>query len=331
MNKTLTWVIGKGGLLGSRLAKTIADRLMYVDVWENSDGKFAWRDCTVLPDQIRRAVAAFAREVRERNKKWMVLWAAGAGVVGTPSEVLEEELVTWRLLLELLGEHLLNSDRPVPGTIFHASSAGGVYGNGADEPLTEASPCYPVSDYGRCKLLQEEALCDWARQYDEIGYLIGRISNIYGPGQKLNKAQGLISHLSRCVIYRHPAHIYVSLDTTRDYIFVDDCAQQIVQCLDRLVNSMEHRRVLKLIVSGQGTSLAQIVGVVSRLARRHVRIICSPRTLRLQQPKRLQFRSIVWPDIRSLTPTDLSVGINRVHQHQMSLFGRGKLAQPALS
>ena len=61
--------------------------------------------------------------------------------------------------------------------------------------------------------------------------VVGRIANLYGPAQGLEKPQGLISHLIKSHLPRVPISIYVSLDTMRDYIYAADCAELVVDTL----------------------------------------------------------------------------------------------------
>jgi len=48
--------------------------------------------------------------------------------------------------------------------------------------------------------------------------MVGRMSNLYGPGQNLKKVQGLISQMCLRVLTRQPLVLYVPLDTIRDYL-----------------------------------------------------------------------------------------------------------------
>jgi len=349
MRSALAWVLGKGGLLGSHLAQAIAAGLPDTDYWDCITPKFVWADAPLLHTQLREAVGAFAKTVLEGYRSWMVLWAAGAGVVGSTEPALEAEAKAWGFLLQLLGEHFdVNSDR-LSGTVFLASSAGGVYGESSEQPFTEASRCLPISAYGRNKLLQEQVLETWASSRPHIAYLIGRISNIYGPGQNLKKPQGVISQISCRLIYHCPVRLYVPLDTIRDYIFIDDCAKAIVQCLASLAcirrgawsvecETSSHaarptlhapRGLVKIFAAEQATSLAQIVSIFSRIAaKRHPKLLRISTPTSNEQPRRLGFRSIVWPNLAGLTKTPLSVGINRVHQHLLDLYRQGRLLPP---
>jgi UDP-glucose 4-epimerase len=327
MSHTLTWVVGRGGLLGSHLVPALEAAIEGAVSWDNPAGKFSWNDPSALTEQIENAVAGFARAVGSGNRRWMVLWAAGAGVVGSSTATLAGEALAWEALLESLSRHraLLGE----AGLVFYASSAGGVYGRTSGTALTEASPCHPVSDYGRHKLKQEQRFREWALRHPGVASVIGRISNIYGPGQNLSKPQGIISHLSRCLIYQHPAHIYVPLDTIRDYIYVDDCARQIVECCRQVFLSNCRCQLLKLIASEQPTSLARIVGIFTRLDRRHPLLVPAPGAGKGLQPRSLPFRSTVAPNLTCLPRTRLEIGIDRVHRHQRVLFSQGRLPPPA--
>ncbi len=330
MKPVLAWVLGQGGLLGSHLVRALPTVLPGVERWECPVAGFCWADAAALARQFDQAVAAFAGALQGRQR-WLVVWAAGAGVVASSREALQGEAAAWQRLLDLLAASLLAGGRPLPGTVFLASSAGGVFGRGAEQVLTERSSVCPASEYGWHKLRQEEALREWAEQRPAASYVIGRIANLYGPGQKPAKPQGLISYLSRCLLYQRPAHVYVPLDTLRDYIFADDCAEMVLACLGRALLQGAACRIVKLFASEEPASVARVAGALVRLARRPLRIICSPSPLARQQPRKLQFRSVVWPDVRPTRPTPLAVGIGRVHEHQRALFCRGRCLPPGLA
>src|SRR5262245_43665921 len=173
------WVVGAGGLLGSSVAEALPRFFPGSAAWTPAQ-KFSWSDPAALEAELAAASKAFLAA----SKSWMVLWCAGAGVVGTSAEAMARETRAFQILLEALG------GSRQPGLFFLASSAGGVYGGSRSAPLTEDTAPSPVSDYGRAKLQQEEILAAWAAARPEISTLTGRISNLYGPGQNLSKPQG---------------------------------------------------------------------------------------------------------------------------------------------
>ena len=178
------------------------------------------------PD-LRRQVGEFLRVAGDRP--WSVAWCAGAGVTGTSAQALQLELAALRETLDALAGAPRGSD----GAFFFASSAGGVYAGVGAPPYDESSPVHPLGAYGQAKLDAETLVTDWSHATGTPS-LIGRIANLYGPGQNLAKAQGLISQICRSHLTGQPLSIYVSLDTLRDYFFAPDCAGLIVEGLARL-------------------------------------------------------------------------------------------------
>jgi UDP-glucose 4-epimerase len=325
MREKLLWVVGRGGHLGSHLSRALCRQLPNARLWECLPQHFSWSDPPLLAEELSHAVARFAAAVRDQADAWAVLWCAGTGVMSSAAAVLEPEWSAWSRLLDLLGRNLARPIDQVRGAVFLASSAGGVFSGSTDHVLTEDTPPQPISEYGRHKLRMERALESWSGLFPNVSSLIGRISTLYGPGQDLRKAQGIISHLSRCVIYRKPVNIYVSLDTRRDYLFVDDCAHQVAAALHRMLSEQPHA-ILKVFASEEVTSLARIVGIFFHMAKRRPLIVLQRH--REMQPISMQFRSKVWRDLEGLHKTDLAVGIHLVHEYQLALFQRGLLPPP---
>lgn len=332
----LAWVVGAKGLLGSHLVRAQAapagGRLWTPEL--SAAAGFSWSSPVKLHAELQAAAAAFVDAVvRGGHAAWCVYWAAGAGIVGSTPAALAAETAALGQVLQALGAQL---DRlrgsgaaPVPGLFFLASSAGGVYGRCPDSPATEASPCLPVSDYGREKLRQEALLADWAGRHD-VGHLIGRISNLYGPGQNLAKPQGLITHLVRSLVLDRPVHLYVPLDTLRDYIHVDDCAAGIVHAAAQLLSQRgagPRAGAVKIFASEQPTSISTLIGIISRVTRRRPRVVyVAVRALTEQQPRRLTFRSTVLRPAGWLNGIGLPVGVSQVHRHLLERFSAGQLA-----
>lgn len=326
MTGNLAWVVGAGGLLGSHVLKALPEQAPGTVVWDPGELGISWQDPERAFPEIETLAGAFAGEVLSGGSPWAVLWCAGSGVVGTTEETLAVETAYLGRLLRILGERLPD----IPGRVLLASSAGGVYGNNPEQPLTELSACEPISAYGRNKLAQERVLLDWVKGYPKVSTLIARISNLYGPGQNLQKPQGLIAHISRSLIHHTPVNLYVPLDTLRDYIFAADCAAQLVRGLGRL-RETPTEQVVRIFSAGETVTIARIIAIFAGIAKGHPRIICSLDPARSLQPGRLQFKTSVWTDLQALVRTNLSVGIQRVHQHQLAMFQQGRLPPPAHS
>ena len=241
------------------------------------------------------------------NRPWSVAWCAGAGVMGTSARALDLELVALRETLAALG----TAPQGNRGAFFFASSAGGVYAGVGMPPYDESSPVRALAPYGRAKLDAEALVTDWS-QGTGTPSLIGRISNLYGPGQNLAKAQGLISQICRSHLTGQPLSIYVSLDTLRDYLFAPDCAGLIVAGLARL--RQEHSAkgpsvVTKIFASQRAITIGAVLGEMRRIFKSSPRIVLGASSVASVQAKDLSLRSRVWPEIdrRSLTPFPVGV------------------------
>ena len=183
MSETLVWVVGGGGSLGSHLRRVLGRHIPNARVWGSVAVHFSWTDAAKLTLEFDRTVAAFADAVRRGAVAWSVLWCAGKGVMSSSADALEPEWLAWKRLLELLGYHLPGFKAEVSGSIFFASSAGGVYGGNVGQNLTEHTATQPASDYGAHKVRMEEALRNWSATFPRHSCLIGRISSLYGPGR----------------------------------------------------------------------------------------------------------------------------------------------------
>jgi UDP-glucose 4-epimerase len=258
----------------------------------------------------------------------MVAWSAAAGGVGTPAEALHRETDALRGLLGALGAAPSGGPGRAPGVFLFCSSAGGVYGNAVELPLTEHSPCEPISAYGQVKLEQEAHVLAWARETARVSCLVARLSNLYGPAQSLARSTGLIARLSQSLLHRQPLHVYVPLDTLRDYLHVADAARYLLRCLDRLRRLDHPTSLVKIFAAEQSISIAGVIGIFTRVAKRTPRIVCMPHSVSRQQPSRLRFRSLAWTDCAPRL-VDLAAGIREVYQDHLTLFQGGRLPAPS--
>ena len=248
----ITWVIGSGGLLGSAVARHCGDRY--------EPGPAPWAD----PEQAREILHNQARgfENAVGDQPWRVIWAAGSATTSTPRDEAMSELEPLTGVLTGLRSALPSG----PGVFFLASSAGGVYAGSANPPFSTETPTAPLSAYGELKLAQE------AIAAEALGHLvpvvIGRISNLYGPGQNLDKLQGLISRLALAAATRQPVNIFVPLDTIRDYIYVDDAALTVLETTE--LNGQEPGVAYEIIASGRGTTIGQLIRTMNDVAKRKI-------------------------------------------------------------
>lgn len=293
-----TWVLGSGGLLGSSVMAEAARRAIPTTV-------------VGVPWHDREASVATLTETTEwlveMNPSLDIAWCAGAGVVGTSKEELDGELAVFTTFLGRLEAACRASPR-TQVRLFLASSAGGLYAGSVGPPFTEEDEPRPLAPYGETKLAMERVAVA-AAQRSGLSLLVGRFANLYGPGQRLEKPQGIVSQLCRAQLTRQPLSIYVSLDTARDYLYVADAARMVLSGLDQLAAEPEGSVITKIMCSGSATTLAEIVGALHRISKRRPPVVLGlSQNARFQAPD-LRFRSVVWPALDTLATTSLPEGM----------------------
>ena len=301
-----TWVIGSGGLIGRSIAAAMASGTPSGSPFRPS-GTVPWGDPDRAVAVLRTQLAEFARVTRSQS--WAIAWAAGAGTVSSDIGAMQAETRTLQGFLAALREATPDG----PGALLLASSAGGLYGGCPDPPFDETDEPRPISAYGIEKLRQE----DLARMAaaGRLTLILARFSNVYGPHQNLAKSQGLISRLALAAVTRQPVNLFVPLDTIRDYIHVDDAAAAAARWLDLAVERAIARTApeaeVRIIASGRATTVAELVGIASDIARRRIPVAMGTHaSARLQAPD-LRFIPSAPPGER-LPSMSLPVGIKTV-------------------
>ncbi len=252
------WVIGAGGMLGSAFTRLLkqADARSFVAT------AVPWSDQHEARSVLVADVQRFVDETV--NEDWAIIWAAGSSVVASSAGDTASELS----LLTALVDAIADTHPPSPGAFFLSSSAGGVYAGSADPPFDYATPARPISPYGELKLSQEHQTA--AVLDGRVPVVIGRFSNLYGPQHNEAKGQGLIPLLCLATVRRTPLNLYVSMDTVRDYVYVDDAAAMAWDAVCMAVSDADKRTRIEVIASGQPTTVAQVVATVQNVAHRRV-------------------------------------------------------------
>ncbi|MCU1490065.1 MAG: NAD-dependent epimerase/dehydratase family protein [Acidimicrobiaceae bacterium] len=282
-----------------------------------------WENPLQTERDLDAACAQFAAHVGKAP--WQIAWCAGAGVVGSLPDALEQETLALSALLEAMTRHLCLGGR-ARGAFFLASSAGGVYAGAGHAPFTEESPVAPLAPYGWNKLDQEGRAWQWCASTG-TPLLVGRISNLYGPAQNLAKAQGLISQVCLRVLMRQPLALYVSLDTIRDYLFADDAGDLIAGGLERLQRLEqghgEPPAVIKILASQQPTTVGSILAQSRWITKRPVSVLLAGSPNARHQARDLRMASNVWPELDDCPKTTLSEGMRAVFTSMLSAAGAG--------
>ncbi len=301
MTTPVTWVVGAGGLLGRHVVKSLTARgheVVSVTVH--------WVDAGAAGAALRDGFCELLS--RAGDGPWSIAWCAGAGVVSSSADALEQDAA---LFTEFARHIAKNPEACSRGAFFLASSAGGVYaGSPSAPPYTEDSEPRPVAPYGWTKLTKEAELTAVARETGMAAF-VGRIANLYGPGQNIDKPQGLVSHLCRAHFTGQPLSIYVPLDTLRDYLMVGDCADMVAAGLDGVRDVVAGRDpvIIKILASGRATSVGALIAETTRVLRKRPRIELVSNANSALQARDLRLKSVRWPELDRYARTTLPAGI----------------------
>lgn len=293
--------------------------------------RFTWDDPRAIEHELTMACRAFDEVVG--SSPWQIAWCAGVGVASSGSKDLEQETHTFALLLARVTEEL-SAKGTGPGALFLASSAGGLYAGSHAPPFHEDTPVAPLAPYGWNKLAQESLARSWSRD-TATPLLIGRISNLYGPRQKLQKNQGLITRVCLQVLIHQPLILYVPLDTIRDYLFADDAGRLIADGMERLRLEPSPNAttpvVIKVFASQQPATIASVLAEFRWILKRPVHVIMAASPDARHQVRDLRLNSSIWPELDRRPLTILSAGIRSVLTSILATSREGKIGSDAVS
>ena len=221
----------------------------------------------------------------------------------------EEALATEVRVFERVTDALAASVVPGgAGVVFLASSAGGLYAGSTPAPFDERTVPRPLVAYGRAKLAMESAVERLAADTG-LRAVLGRLSNVYGPGQTLGKPQGLLSQLCLADATGRPLPVFVSMDTIRDYLYAGDAARMVVRSIALARDEPAGTVVTKVLAAGgrsrSATSSPRRAGCsTGRCAR-------SRWAAARGSGARPAARVAVWPEVDALAATPLAAGLAR--------------------
>lgn len=128
--------------------------------------------------------------------------------------------------------NLLESARQQRVSRFFYASSAAVYGDTTDLPIGEDTPLNPLTPYAIDKLSGEYYLKYYAKQSGFSGIAF-RFFNIYGPRQDPSSPySGVISIFTDRALTRRPITIFGDGEQSRDFVFVKDLVDVLVQGLE---------------------------------------------------------------------------------------------------
>jgi UDP-glucose 4-epimerase len=260
-------VVGADGFIGQHLAEAL-HAIDVETVGYTRQRELCWpaegRDGTQRPDIVFYLASSITPALAERNPEWG----------------LADHLRFAALLTEL-------GRVADPPTVVLTSSGGTVYDPDVPPPYDEDAPTRATSRYGAAKLALEHLLLS---RVAAVPAVILRLSNVYGPGQRPGKNQGVLAYWLDAARTGRPLMVIDEPEAARDYVYVDDA----VECMCRVAAAVPPlaggNPLILNVGSGQRTSLAELLGTVRQVVGRNVTV---ERT-----PPRPVDRVAVWLDVQ---------------------------------
>jgi UDP-glucose 4-epimerase len=179
----------------------------------------------------------------------------------------------WDIQSNLIGSlRLLQVVKEVPiKKIIFCSTGGAIYGLPKQLPIAENHPTTPLTAYGITKLSIEKHLL--LHSYiNNTPTLILRLSNPYGPRQRVEAAQGAVRIFLQRALDGLPIEIWGDGKTIRDYIYISDVATAFASA----INYEGIEQVFNL-GTGIGISLNELLDAIELLLKHPIKRIYFPK------------------------------------------------------
>jgi len=153
---------------------------------------------------------------------------------------------------------------------FIGISTAAVFGS-QEEILSEISTPYPISPYGKSKLMMEEIIMDFSKKHN-LNSIVLRFFNLYGPRQSPQYA-GVITKFLKNIRENKLLEIYGDGNQTRDFVHIDDA----IKCINLAIKNLEGKtgRIYN-IGSGKSTSILKLTNLLLKLTKKDMPIQFKP-------------------------------------------------------
>lgn len=262
--------LGGAGFIGSNLIYSFINRIpnLEISVLEPTFANASRLDGTNV--QIYRGELSnidFLQSIIEANNIDTVVHLVATIIPGSTFEDYKREyqqviFPTIELMEVCAQRHI---------TFVYFSSGGTVYGNRTDlKPFVETDSMAPISYYGWSKQMMENSI-QYVHRTAGLKYLILRPSNPYGHGQNIHARQGLIAVAMGKILAAEPIEVWGNGSNIRDYIYIDDLAEAVVQLLEKNVYNTTVN-----IGSGEGASINDIIHILRDVVDEEVKVDYKP-------------------------------------------------------
>lgn len=258
MAKGTCLVLGANGFIGSHLVDKLVQRGFRVVAFDHfsSEPKFAQNSKI----KIIKGDATSIEDIREALEGVDYLIHSFSATTPATADLDPYTDITSNVINSVrIFEECVKADIK---KIAFISSGGVIYGELSEHRRAkETDPALPVSPYGISKLAIERYLGYFERKYG-MQHITYRLSNPYGPRQITKHNQGVIPAFIGQIKNGDNITIYGDGSSTRDYIYIEDAAEMIVDSFHKHNNHDIYN-----LGSGRQTSLSHMLKQIEKLTR----------------------------------------------------------------
>jgi len=166
-----------------------------------------------------------------------------------PNKSFESNIIGTYNILEAAREHITKLVLVGTCMVYDLANLG--------KPISEEHKVKPISPYAGSKLAAEVLALSYYYGFN-LPVIILRPFNTYGPFQKTNMDGGVVSIFVKRKIKNEKLMIYGDGTQTRDFLYVEDCAEFIIRasecdkCIGQIINAG----------SGKDTSIKELAKLV---------------------------------------------------------------------
>ncbi len=153
--------------------------------------------------------------------------------------------------------NIMELARKTDAYVTIASSAA-VYGERNKMPISEEDEKDPINLYGYTKLMEEEILFSYIKEYGLKGSAL-RLFNVYGPKMKKGPYSGVIQIFITKLLNNERPVIFGDGKNTRDFIYVKDVVNAFLNAIKYKANGIYN------IGTGKEISIKQLLDLIEKI------------------------------------------------------------------
>lgn len=244
------FVLGGQGFVGFNLIKKLIGEGNEVVVYgRNKKDSTSSLECKYINDEFENIVK-YRNEFNDVDVVYHLISTMKPKESNENIEYdIKSNVITTVKLLDILVEKQVQK-------IIFPSSGGTVYGDAQALPISETHETNPICSYGITKLMIEKYL-NLYKCLHRLDYTVLRISNPYGPYQKIYSNQGIIGVFMKNILENSHIEVWGDGETVRDYIYIEDVVNALY-----LAGKITTKQKILNIGSSDGVSINNLIEII---------------------------------------------------------------------